>query len=225
MSNASLRGRVVQFVDNRGMAWHSRFRLFGGGRANTPVETGVLQVDGIEVHVLRKPIKNMYLRVKPPQGRVEVSASPLVSERKIASFVRARKSWIIKQQQRIAHQPATVSVGSLDDPQRRATAERAINAQLPQLLAKWEPIIGRTPTHITLRVMRTRWGSCTPKTGRIRLNSQLGLMDSKFLEYVLVHEMTHLWESGHGEAFQRHMDAYLPNWRQLRRELNRYSTQ
>lgn len=65
-------------------------------------------------------------------------------------------------------------------------------------------------------------GSCTPKTGRIRLNLQLGLMDPRFLEYVLVHEMTHLWENGHGEDFQRRMSAYLPQWRQLRRELNRH---
>ena len=82
---------------------------------------------------------------------------------------------------------------------------------------KGSPIIGREPTHVTLRVMTSRWGSCTPKTGRIRLNLQLGLMDPRFLEYVLVHEMTHLWENGHGEGFQRRMSAYLPQWRRLRR--------
>jgi predicted metal-dependent hydrolase len=102
----------------------------------------------------------------------------------------------------------------------RACAAGAINAQLPDLLAKWEPIVGRAPSHITLRAMTSRWGSCTPKTGRIRLNLQLGLMEPRFLEYVLVHELTHLWESGHGAGFQRRMTAYLPNWRQLRRELN-----
>ena len=96
-----------------------------------------------------------------------------------------------------------------------------MNAALPQLLAKWGPVIGRPPTHITLRVMTSRWGSCTPRTGRIRLNLQLGLMEPQFLEYVLVHEMTHLWESGHGAGFQRRMTAYLPGWKTLRRDLNR----
>ena len=47
-------------------------------------------------------------------------------------------------------------------------------------------------------------------------------MNPKFLEYVLVHEMTHLWENGHGAGFQRRMDAYLPQWRQLRRDINRH---
>ena len=50
----------------------------------------------------------------------------------------------------------------------------------------------------------------------------MGVMHAEILEYVLVHEMTHLWENGHGEDFQRRMSAYLPQWRQLRRELNRH---
>ena len=105
--------------------------------------------------------------------------------------------------------------------ERKRQAAAAINAALPQLLAKWGPVVGRQPTHITLRVMTSRWGSCTPRTGRIRLNLQLGLMEPQFLEYVLVHEMTHLWESGHGAGFQRRMTAYLPGWKTLRRDLNR----
>ena len=72
--------------------------------------------------------------------------------------------------------------------------------------------------------MTTRWGSCTPRTGRIRLNLQLGLLPPQYLEYVLVHEMTHLWASGHGAEFKRRMTQYLPDWRRLRRELNRYTT-
>jgi predicted metal-dependent hydrolase len=46
-------------------------------------------------------------------------------------------------------------------------------------------------------------------------------MDPRFLEYVLVHEMTHLWARGHGERFQRLMDGWLPDWRDMRREMNR----
>nr|WP_276312613.1 YgjP-like metallopeptidase domain-containing protein [Bifidobacterium santillanense] len=105
--------------------------------------------------------------------------------------------------------------------ERRSRAADVINAALPGLLAKWTPIVGKAPTHVTLRLMTSRWGSCTPKTGRIRLNLQLGLMEPEFLEYVLVHELTHLWEHGHGERFRARMDAYLPRWRELRRELNR----
>lgn len=178
------------------------------------VSRTTLHVDGFEVQVVRKTIRNMYLRVKSPTGTVEVSAPARMRDEEIASFVRGRRAWIERQKERVDG-----AVFEWTDDNKRLAAAN-INAQLPVLLAHWEPIVGRKPTHITLRLMNTRWGSCTPNTGRIRLNLQLGLMDQRFLEYVLVHEMAHLWASGHGAEFQRRMDAYLPDWRERRRALN-----
>ncbi len=91
------------------------------------------------------------------------------------------------------------------------------------MLETWAPVVGRMPTDITLREMTTRWGSCTPATGRIRLNLQLGLMEDRLLGYVLVHELTHLRESGHGPRFQALMDGWIPEWRDLRRDINRHA--
>ncbi|MBW3079211.1 M48 family metallopeptidase [Bifidobacterium sp. 81T8] len=186
-----------------------------------------MTIDGMAVTVTRKAIKNMYLRVRPADGGVEVSAPLRMSERQIVDFVRGRREWIARAQARLSElRERQQSAGAADavwtdDLARQA--EEAIKAALPGLLAKWEPIIGRAPSHISLRIMTSRWGSCTPKTGRIRLNLQLGLLDPKFLESVLVHEMTHLWNTrGHGSEFQRRMDLYQPNWRQLKRELDRH---
>ena len=188
-------------------------------------------LEGIVITVTKKRIKNMYLRIKPPNAQIVISAPSRMSQAAIARFVTERKSWI-EQAQRAMLQARDQQIHEGNNPNdphsftwndvTRKRAVQTINAQLPVLLAKWSPIIGREPTHVTLRVMTSRWGSCTPKTGRIRLNLQLGLMDPRFLEYVLVHEMTHLWENGHGEGFQRRMSAYLPQWRRLRRELNRH---
>jgi predicted metal-dependent hydrolase len=97
-----------------------------------------------------------------------------------------------------------------------------MSAQLETLLPQWTAVVGKTPTSISLRPMKTRWGSCTPRTGRIRLNLELADIPEQFLEYVLVHELTHLRASGHGAKFQNLMSQYLPNWRQLRGELNKY---
>lgn len=196
-----------------------------------------MTIDGLAVTVTRKPIKNMYLRVARGTGEVTVSAPLRMRDGQIAGFVRSRWDWIERQIARARGEvdshgddgAAGVGGGGQGEgshtiwtDERQRQAADAINAALPGLLAKWGPIIGRTPTHVTLRIMSSRWGSCTPKTGRIRLNLQLGLMDPKFLESVLVHEMTHLWNTrGHGPEFQRRMDAYQPNWRQLKRELNR----
>ena len=198
---------------------------------NRTLSEETVQIAGMTVTIMRKPIKNMYLRIKPPNAQIVISAPSRMSQAAIARFVTERKPWI-EQAQRAMLQARDQQIHEGNNPNDphsftwndaiRKRAVQTINAQLPVLLAKWSPIIGREPTHVTLRVMTSRWGSCTPKTGRIRLNLQLGLMDPRFLEYVLVHEMTHLWENGHGEGFQRRMSAYLPQWRQLRRELNRH---
>lgn len=198
---------------------------------NRTLSEETTQIAGMTVTIVRKAIKNMYLRIKPPNAQIVISAPSRMSQAAIARFVTERKSWI-EQAQRAMLQARDQQIHEGNNPNdphsftwndvTRKRAVQTINAQLPVLLAKWSPIVGREPTHVTLRVMTSRWGSCTPKTGRIRLNLQLGLMDPRFLEYVLVHEMTHLWENGHGEGFQRRMSAYLPQWRQLRRELNRH---
>ena len=47
----------------------------------------------------------------------------------------------------------------------------------------------------------TRWGSCTPATGDIRISRRVGAFPEYVLDYVLMHELAHLFESGHGPRF------------------------
>lgn len=69
---------------------------------------------------------------------------------------------------------------------------------------------------ITVRKMKTRWGSCTPSKGTIRMNSELAKYPPQCLEYVLVHELAHFHQRGHGEKFIALMDYFLPDWRKCR---------
>lgn len=56
-----------------------------------------LKISDIPIEVCRKNIKNMYLYVKPPNGKVTVSAPHSVSDEAIERFVRTKVSWIKKQ--------------------------------------------------------------------------------------------------------------------------------
>ncbi len=53
-----------------------------------------------------------------------------------------------------------------------------------------------------------RWGSCTPSTGAIRLSHRLQAMPSWVVDYVLLHELTHLVEPTHSSEFWRLVDSY-----------------
>jgi len=95
-----------------------------------------------------------------------------------------------------------------------------LKARIPDLVAKWEPIVGRSVSGWTVRRMKTKWGSCNPNSGRISVNLELAKKHPGCLEYIIVHEMTHLRERKHGERFTELISDYLPGWQALRDELN-----
>jgi len=72
-----------------------------------------------------------------------------------------------------------------------------------------------------VKKMKTKWGSCSIRARRIWLNLELVKKPVHLLEYLVVHEMVHLLESGHGDRFRKLMDTFLPGWRLCREELNR----
>ncbi len=88
------------------------------------------------------------------------------------------------------------------------------------IISKWEPTMGVQVPRWTIRRMKTKWGSCNRETGRIWFNIELAKKHPDGLEYIAVHEMTHLLERGHGERFTELMDGFLPDWRARRDQLN-----
>lgn len=91
---------------------------------------------------------------------------------------------------------------------------------LPDLIAKWEQRLGVTVPKWTIRRMKTKWGSCNRETRHIWFNVELAKKHPDCLEYIVVHEMTHYLERGHGERFTKLMDAQMPDWRSRRDQLN-----
>ncbi len=115
-----------------------------------------------------------------------------------------------------------VPPGTESDQRRRvldAWYRKQIKAVIPSLIQKWGPVVGKEVSGWTVRRMKTKWGSCNPESGRISLNLELAKRHPGCLEYILVHEMTHLRERKHGDRFTALMDEYLPNWRALRNQL------
>ncbi len=70
---------------------------------------------------------------------------------------------------------------------------------------------------ITVRDMRSLWGSCRPMKGSITLNLRLVHEDPEFTGYVVLHEIAHLRHPGHGSGFASFMDANMSDWRARRK--------
>ena len=87
---------------------------------------------------------------------------------------------------------------------------------IPDLLEKWQPIVGKEVKSWGVKKMKTKWGSCNIVDRRIWINLELAKKSPECLEYILVHELVHLHERQHNDNFRYLMDKYLPQWRQSR---------
>jgi len=97
---------------------------------------------------------------------------------------------------------------------------RLLHEAAAPMLANWQQRLAVTLNGYFLQRMKTRWGSCNPARGHIRLNTELVKKPPQFLEYVIVHELLHLLEPSHNARFVALLDTHLPNWRDLQRGLN-----
>lgn len=82
---------------------------------------------------------------------------------------------------------------------------------LPDVVERMEARIGVHATRWSVRVMKTRWGSCTPKTGAIRINARLAAYPPECLEFVVAHELVHLLEPSHNARFHTLLDEFCPD--------------
>jgi hypothetical protein len=111
-----------------------------------------------------------------------------------------------------------------EEATRRAVLEDWYRETLKQaaqpLVAKWEPLMGVKISRVFVQRLKTRWGSCNPDARSIRLNTDLAKKPRGCLEYVIVHELTHLVEPTHSSRFVALMEQFMPNWQFYRSELN-----
>lgn len=224
-----------------------------------------MSVAGLDIDVVRKPIKYLHLSVYPPEGRVRVSVPVHVDDEAVRLAVISRLPWIRRKQAAFRAQARqsrrelvsgeahyylgrryrlevretrgrqsvrlrgagylsmNVRPGSTIESRERllhAWYRSALVELVPPLLDTWAPVIGVSPDFWAIKRMRTRWGTCNPTARRIWLNLELAKKPPECLEYVLVHELTHLLEASHNERFKALMDGFMPTWRTIRAILN-----
>ena len=91
----------------------------------------------------------------------------------------------------------------------------------PPIIEKWEKIMGVSINELAIKKMKTKWGTCNREAKRIWLNLELAKKPFHCIEYIVVHELVHLLERSHNANFIAYMDNYLPEWKQLKTELNK----
>ena len=176
-----------------------------------------IKLGDIVVDVVLKDVKNVYLSVYPPTGRVRITAPEHLNIDTVRIFAVSKLAWIQQQQKKLQDQDRETIREYLDReshyvwgkrhllriveadgapavelkagkmllrirPGASAEARETIvskwyreqlKSAIPDLLAKWEPIMGVSVERVFVRKMKTKWGSCNPNRRSIRLNTDL----------------------------------------------------
>lgn len=198
-----------------------------------------LNVDGLEipVEVTRKRVKNLNLRMRS-DGTVTLSIPLRTPHAYAQAFLDRKAAWIAERVRRSAEQealktpdgeaPGYIPLWGAPVPREAALGEHIgiddlyraeVTRVLPDVAARIEQIIGVHAARWRVRTMKTRWGSCTPKTGAIRINARLAAYPPECLEFVVAHELVHLLEPSHNARFHALLDEFCPNNRSIAQRL------
>ena len=90
----------------------------------------------------------------------------------------------------------------------------------PQFMEKWLKILDEHVEKVAIKPMKTRWGSCNYVKKYITLNTELIKRTPFEIEYVVLHELTHLKYPNHGKGFYNYVERYMPNYKIAEKMLN-----
>lgn len=184
----------------------------------------------VDVAVERKRVKNLNLRVHR-DGRVSLSIPHRAPRATAESFLARRAGWIAEhlmrartRQERDAGQDrGTLPLWGKIVPHDGGPAENRYRAamleRLPEAARRAEEHSGIHAARWQVRIMKTRWGSCTPGRHTIRVNGMLAAYPPACLDYVCLHELAHIVEPSHNARFHRILDGLLPENREIARLL------
>lgn len=111
------------------------------------------------------------------------------------------------------------------DPNHLRRLERVLKRRL---LNEIEPLIGSyaeklgvTVNRITIKKLRSRWGSCSAN-GNLNFNLWLVCLPRELIRYIVWHEVAHLKENNHRRGFRELMRSEFENYREMERRLKEY---
>ncbi len=193
----------------------------------------------------KRTTKNTYIRVKENLD-IYVTCNKLTSDRFIINLINDNKSRILKminiRKKKLAKDEYFYYLGkkydlvylnkkgitfgdekvfvSPDfnlDKWYKKEAEKVFQIEFDKM---YNSFIYKIPyPSLCIRKMKTRWGVCNVKTHKVTLNLELIKKDIKYLDYVIVHELSHLLYANHSKAFWECVGDNYKDYKKIRKEL------
>lgn len=177
----------------------------------------------MNLEINRKNIKNVIIKVE--DGIIKVSAPYKISDREIKRIVEKNRDKVerLKIKDKHKNRYKNLLFGEKIETSSEIELEKVYRRNLEKVLDdifyKYEKITGLSPTSVEIRKMKIRWGTCYPDKKAIKINLKLAERPIEQIEAVVLHELIHLKYFYHDENFINECEKYLPNYKELEREL------
>ena len=172
-----------------------------------------------EYQVIRSARKTMTLEVRR-DGNVIVRAPLRTGLPRIKKFVNQKQEWVLGCLERTKEYREQKPLSADLSESKRNVYIRKAKETITKRVSYFARLMGVSYRNITIREQKTRWGSCSIHSKKIRMNLQLAVKPEECVEYVLVHELCHLLEPSHNQRFYDLMSHFLPEWRERKQKLN-----
>lgn len=91
---------------------------------------------------------------------------------------------------------------------------------LNEAVPRWQQVMGEPEVTWQIKQMRSEWGSCLSRRRKLMFNLELARVPYECIDYIIVHELTHLQVPNHSRLFEARMERFLPQWSTRRQQLN-----
>ncbi|MDO4566306.1 MAG: SprT family zinc-dependent metalloprotease [Oscillospiraceae bacterium] len=108
------------------------------------------------------------------------------------------------------------------DKWRRRAAKNYLAALTAEMLPRFERY-NIPPPSISVKKMKTRWGSCSTKKAHVNYNIKLLSLPPACARYVVAHELAHFAEASHGRRFYEILKEVMPDYKERERLLKKES--
>lgn len=144
-----------------------------------------------------------------PEGDLILRAPRRMPLRLIEQFVASHEDWIAKHREKIRRRADFDEAHFSSEEQIQSLITRA-KAILPEKTEYWAKIMGVTPTGVRITRAEKRFGSCSPEN-RIAYSYRLMAYPEEAIDYVVVHELSHIRHKNHSPDFYAFVARFLPD--------------
>jgi predicted metal-dependent hydrolase len=174
------------------------------------------EIEGLQIFAQRKRVKNLRLYISQKDLQVHLTVPFYACEKYTLEFVHSKIKWLKKVLEKMKANPPVLQ--NLSEITKEEIEE--LRNLISNMVPLWEFRLGVKAKEWKLRKMKSRWGSCDTRTGKITFSTGLIRKSLRCIEYVVAHELAHLIVADHSKKFYAVIAKHFPYWKEVRRELN-----